>query len=288
MTVDARVVAVLGRGVVAADTPVLRADDLGVVRGDGVFETLHVRGGRPWLLAEHLARMATSAARLELELPDRDALVALAGEACDAWPTEREGALRLVCTRGPEPLPGSDPGDVTVFATLSAVGEAVRAARRDGIALATVTLGLSAEVRREASWLLGGVKSTSYAVNMASQRWARGHGLGDVLWISSDGYALEGPTSSLVWLDGDTLCTVPAEQTGILPGITARWLLDHAGRLGWRAAERMVRPAELATTGGVWLVSSVRGPVPVRELDSVRLAESPYVTAVRDLLGHPA
>src|SRR5690606_2953038 len=38
--VSNRVVAVLGRGVVPADTPILRADDLGVLRGDGVFETL--------------------------------------------------------------------------------------------------------------------------------------------------------------------------------------------------------------------------------------------------------
>ena len=50
-----RVVAVLGRGVVPADTPILRADDLGALRGDGIFETMHVRGGRPWLLDEHLA-----------------------------------------------------------------------------------------------------------------------------------------------------------------------------------------------------------------------------------------
>ena len=59
-----RVVAVLGRGVVPAETLVLRADDLGVLRGDGIFETMHVRGGRVWLLDEHLARMAASASRV--------------------------------------------------------------------------------------------------------------------------------------------------------------------------------------------------------------------------------
>src|SRR5436190_348674 len=49
-----RVVAVAGRGVISAATPLLRADDLGVLRGDGIFETAHVRDGRPWLLDEHL------------------------------------------------------------------------------------------------------------------------------------------------------------------------------------------------------------------------------------------
>ena len=52
-----RVVVLLGRGAVPADTPVLRGDDLGVIRGDGIFETMHVRDGRAWLLDQHLARI---------------------------------------------------------------------------------------------------------------------------------------------------------------------------------------------------------------------------------------
>jgi 4-amino-4-deoxychorismate lyase len=273
---------VLGRGRVPADTPILRADDLGVLRGDGVFETMHVRQGTPWLLDEHLTRMARSAARLELDLPDRGALAELAASACEGWPAQTEGALRLVCTRGAE-----GGGPVTVFATLAPIGEAVRAARRDGIAVATATAGFAADTRAGAPWLLGGAKTTSYAMNMASQRWAYARQLDDVLWVSADGYALEAPTSTLVWLDGDVLCTVPPADTGILPGTTARWLLGQAPSRGWRAAERMARPADLLTAGGVWLTSSVRGAAPIRELDGAPLPRSPHTKAVHDLLGHP-
>ncbi|HEY2790788.1 MAG TPA: aminotransferase IV, partial [Micromonosporaceae bacterium] len=56
-----RRVAVLGRGLVPTDTPILRADDLGALRGDGIFETIHVRDGRTWQFDEHMARMARSA-----------------------------------------------------------------------------------------------------------------------------------------------------------------------------------------------------------------------------------
>lgn len=280
-----RVVAVLGRGVVPADTPILRADDLGVLRGDGVFETMHVRAEGPWLLDEHLARMTRSAAKLALDLPDRPALAELATTAHAAWTGAGEGALRLVCTRGPES--GPDAGTPTAYATVAPLGDTVRAARRDGIAVATATLGVTATVRPQAPWLLGGAKSLSYAVNMASQRWAYAQGLDDVLWISADGYALEAPTSTLIWLAGRTLCTVPASETGILPGTTTRWLLDHAGGLGWEAAERMVRPADLTAADGVWLLSSVRGPAPVRALDGTALAVSPHTAALRDLLGYP-
>lgn len=280
---EQRVVAVLGRGVVPADVPILRADDLGVLRGDGVFESLHVRDGRPWLLEEHLARMARSAARLDLALPPAAELANLARQACGAWPAGIEAALRLVCTRGAE-----DGGPVTVFATVAAVGEPVRRARREGIAIATATLGVAADARTGAPWLLGGVKSLSYAVNMASQRWALGNGVDDVLWVSTDGYALEAPTSTLVWLEEDVLHTVPAETTGILPGTTARWLLDHAGKLGFAAAERMVTPAELLGADGVWLTSSVRGLVEVRSIDDVLRPASRHTTAIRDLVGFPS
>lgn len=275
------VVVVLGRGRVPADTPVLRADDLGVLRGDGVFETMHVRAGTTWLQEEHLARMARSAARLELALPSAATLAELASTALRDWPVEQEGALRLVCTRGPELG-----GPVTVYATLTALSDTLCTLRRTGVAVATATLGVTADVRAQAPWLLGGVKALSYAVNMASQRWATGRSLDDVLWVSADGFALEAPTSTLVWLAGDALCTVPAD-TGVLPGTTARWLLDRAPSLGFQAAERMVRPADLLTADGVWLTSSVRGAVPVRELDGTPLKPGAATAAIQSLLGHP-
>ncbi|MEV4413675.1 aminotransferase class IV [Catellatospora sp. NPDC049609] len=283
------VLVIQGRGVVAADTPVLRADDLGVLRGDGVFETMHVRpdgrgGVTPWLIDEHLARMARSAARMELALPGEAALRELAALACAQWPTDVEGALRLVCTRGAEATAATG-GPVTCFATLNPIGAATLAARRDGISVATISLGYPADARTAAPWLLGGVKSLSYAINMASQRWAQAQGVDDALWISEDGYALEGPTSTLVWRTGDTLSTVPVETTGILPGTTARHLLDNAADLGLTAAERMVTPAELTAADGVWLLSSVRGVAELRSIDGTPLPASPHTEKLRGFLG---
>ncbi len=277
---ERRVVAVLGRGLVPADTPILRADDLGALRGDGIFETIRVWGGRPWLLAEHLARLARSAARLELAVPPEATLVDLVDQACSAWPRDAEGVLRLVCTRGPE-----DGGEVTAYATIAPVGEAILRARAEGVRVLTATLGVPATARPDAPWLLGGAKTVSYAVNMACLRWAAARGADDVLWTSTDGYALEAPTATLVWLDGDVLRTVPPERTGVLAGTTARHLFDRAGEVGLRADERMIRPAELSTMDGVWLASSVRGLVEVRAIDGAELPARAQTAALRKLLG---
>jgi 4-amino-4-deoxychorismate lyase len=275
-----RVLAVLGRGVVPIDTPVLRADDLGALRGDGIFESVHVRAGRPWLLDEHLARMARSARLLDLPLPPREALAELADQALARWEPGTEGALRLVCTRGAEA--GSPP---TVYATVTPIGEVPLRARREGIAVLTASLGFPARARGAAPWLLGGAKTLSYAVNMASQRWAAAQGADDVLWLSGDGYALEAPTASLVWLAGSTLWTVPAEATGILAGTTVGWLFEHAGELGFTTGERLVRLDELASADGIWLVSSIRGIAEVRSLDGAARKPAEDTDRLFNLLG---
>ncbi|MGC5029076.1 aminotransferase class IV [Micromonospora sp. DT229] len=277
---EATRIGVLGRGLLSIDEPVLRGDDLGVLRGDGLFETMHLRGGRPWLREEHLARLRAGAAAVELTLPDDATLVELLDTVAAGWPGEVEGALRLVCTRGPE-----GGGAPMVYATLAAVPAAARQARREGVRVATLNLGVPAEARPELDWLPTGIKSTSYGASTAARRWAARAGVDDVLWVSSDGYLLEGPTANLLWSTGDTLCTVPAARTGILPGTTVGWLLAHATEVGYYPAERMVTPAGLREADAVWLASSVRGLVEVRALDGEPLPRSPRTHALRELLG---
>jgi 4-amino-4-deoxychorismate lyase len=276
--VPARIVVHPVAGVLPADTAVLRADDRGVLNGDGVFETLHVRYGVPWLLDAHLDRMARSAALLDLDLPPREALADLALRAGAEAGGDDESALRLICTRGPQG------GPVTYWATLSPVPPGAVRERRDGVRVRTASLGVTATGRTGLPWLLTGAKSLSYATNLAARRWAAANDADDVLWTSTDGYALEAPTANLVWLAGDTLCTVPAADTGILPGTTAEHLLAVSG---WRSAERMVTPHELTTTDGVWLTSSLRGLAVVRTLDGTELPPSPHTGALHAVLGHP-
>ncbi|QGN46634.1 aminotransferase IV [Micromonospora sp. WMMC415] len=274
--------AVLGRGRVPVGEPVLRGDDLGVLRGDGLFETMHLRSGRPWLREAHLERMARSAKAVELPLPPAEVLVALLDEVAAGWPVDVEGALRLVCTRGPE-----GGGPPTVYATLAEVPASARNARRDAVTVATLPLGVPARARADLDWLPAGVKSTSYAVSTAARRWASRAGVDDVLWISSDGYALEGPIANVVWLAGHVLCTVPAAGTGILPGTTAAWLLAHADEAGLGADERMATPADLDAAEGVWFTSSVRGLVEVRAIDGVDRPRSAYTARLQALVGFP-
>src|SRR5690606_7472571 len=74
--------AAIGSRLGDASTPMLRVDDLGPTRGDGVFETASLVHGKVQAIEAHLARFVQSAAMLELPRPDveiwRDAVQAVA------------------------------------------------------------------------------------------------------------------------------------------------------------------------------------------------------------------
>lgn len=246
------------------ETPVLRADDLGVLRGESVFETLRIGAGRPAFLDAHLERLAESARRLDIPLPRGwHELAEKAAAGVD------DGVLRLVCSKG---APGSGP---VAFALVTAVPEETRLGGEQGVSAITLTLGVSAAQRAEAPWLLGGVKATSYAVNMASLRHARTEGAEDVIWVSTDGQVLEAPTSTVGAVMDGVLVSPPA-QVGILPGTTLGAVRDLVP-----FEQRPLDVDELRSADEVLLMSSVRGVAPVVRLDGAARACGPVTARLR-------
>lgn len=264
------------------NVPLLCADDLAAVRGDGVFETLLVRDGRPCLLEAHLARLGQSAKLLDLPEPDLDAWRAAVALGAQRWTADHdgEGVLRLVYSRGRE-----SGGPPTAFATIGALADRVASARRDGVAAITLDRGLPVGAN-EMPWLVAGAKTLSYAVNMAALRHADRQGAGDVLFVSSDGYLLEGPRSTVVIAtedeNGEPVLLTPPPWYPILRGTTQQALFEVARSKGLDCDYRALRPADLLTAQGVWLVSSITLAARVHTLDGQRL---PGATAAADVAG---
>ena len=271
--------AVFGKGLVDSTDPVIGVDDPGVTRGDGCFEGLRLRDGVIDKLDAHLARLTRSATALEISF-DRAAWEALIAEAVAAWTEPGEAAVKVLLTRG---APGVGPGGFVAIGPLPAD---YPRQRREGLKIITLSRGLPANAFADAPWLLGGVKSLSYAVNMAAQREAARRGADDVIFVSSDGVVLEAPTGSVVWWDGSTLHTTPTGDTGILAGTTQRLLFERAAADGWATGGTKASVADLHAADVVWLIGSVRGPVDVVELDGKARARVPEVdAAVRRLAG---
>ena len=264
--------------------PLLYADDLAVVRGDGIFESLLVRDGRPCLLEAHLGRLTQSARMTDLPEPDLPAWREAVATAASTWTAQGgdEGVLRLVYSRGRES--GSEP---TAFVLVGSLPTRVADARRKGLAALTLARGLPADGAPEMRWLLAGAKTLSYAVNMAALRHAERHNAGDVIFVSSDGYILEGPRSTVVIateLDGNPALLTPPPWYPILRGTTQQALFEVARNKGYDCDYRALRPADLFAAQGVWLVSSITLAARVHTLDGKPLRHSPIATEISELV----
>jgi 4-amino-4-deoxychorismate lyase len=267
--------------------PLLFADDLAVVRGDGIFESLLVRDGRPCLLEAHLGRLTQSARLMDLPEPDLPRWRAAVATAASAWAEQggQEGVLRLVCSRGRES--GSPP---TAFAMIGAVPGRVAGVRKHGVAALTLARGLPADGATDMPWLLAGAKTLSYAVNMAALRHAERQGSGDVIFVSSDGYILEGPRSTVVIATeseneaGNSVLFTPPPWYPILRGTTQQALFEMARNKGYDCDYRALRYADLVAAQGVWLVSSITLAARVHTLDGKPLPAAPLAGEVSELV----
>jgi 4-amino-4-deoxychorismate lyase len=267
-------------------TPLLFADDLAAVRGDGVFETLLVRDGGACLVEAHLGRLSHSAKLLDLPEPDPAGWRRAIDLAARQWAadTADEGAMRLVYSRGRER--GSAP---TAYVTVNPIADRIAAARRDGVAAVTLPRELPSSGVEAMPWLLAGAKTLSYAINMAALRHAARQGAGDVIFVSSDGYVLEGPRSTVVIAvggeNGDNVCLLtPPPWYPILRGTTQQALFGVARAKGYDCDYRALRVADLFAVQGLWLVSSMTLAARVHTLDGRVLPSAPIAAEFAELV----
>jgi 4-amino-4-deoxychorismate lyase len=234
-------------------SPFLRADDVGVLRGDGVFERFIVNTGQPRHLGDHLARLARSAAAVGLDVPSPGAWTEAVTAAVAGWPGGQEWEMRLVCTRGPE-----EGGPPTAYVLGQELSPRLLRQRANGVSVITIARELPSGLAEQAPWLLLGAKTLSYAVNMAVYRWAESRGADDAICVGTDGTVWEAATSSVVACFGRSRLVSPPASVGILASISVARLFEAAAASGWEVAREHLSVDDLFGADGLWLTSSLR------------------------------
>ena len=263
--------AVTGRGLVDPTEPVVRADDEALLRGRAAFETLRVYAGRPFRLEAHLDRLTTSAESIGLPVVERRRLQVLVGLVLPKA-SGGDASLRLVWTAGPT---GGLP---SALALLNEIPLWIEETRERGAAAVSL-LG----VRASAPWLLPGVKSTSYAVNMAAEAEAGRRGADEAIFVDPDGVVLEGTVTNVWWRRGKTLFT-PSLDLGILAGVTRATLIELAPDAGFAVKEGAYPLADLLAADEAFTSSSVREVMPLVEIDGQDLGRGPAGDALQAAL----
>lgn len=238
------------------DPPDVPADDRGFLLGDGLFETVRLYRGRPFRLDAHLDRLIRGASQIGIELPPGYRRRVL--DAVQAW-NDRDAALRITLTRGR----GS--GLAPAHEVVGRIHIAVRSWKDDPELLAS---GLRARIlgRIDERSLVATLKALGYLERIQALRLARREGADEALLRNVSNRVVEGSASNLFAFDRGRL-VAPGAADGALPGITREVVLEVARELGIEVDERGIETVELARSSDVFLSSSVRGLVPVVQLE---------------------
>jgi branched-chain amino acid aminotransferase len=223
----------------AADGRHLSAFDRGFQLGDGVFETLRARGGRPTELEEHLARLRRSAEGLD-------------GPAGDA-------SIRITVTRGTITGRGLLPLEET-HATVVIQAWPVPPTPTDHLERGLHLVASS--VRRDPESPLAALKTTSRADYVYARLEARRAGADDALFLTIDGHLSEATSANIFLVRAGELAT-PGLDAAILPGTTRSWILGWAREAGLAVHEGPLQPSDLAAADEAFVCSSVAGILPV-------------------------
>jgi branched-subunit amino acid aminotransferase/4-amino-4-deoxychorismate lyase len=215
---------------------------------EGLLETILSVRGRPVQQEAHFERLASSAAALSLPSPSAGQFARAAGEAAASLARLDEAALRVTWIGN-----GPDAASWELSATAAPLPPVVLARRSLGRA---ISVG--------AHTPLSPHKRAARPMYDEALRRAIDAGADEALFAGAAGRLLEGTSTNLFAVDGETIITAPLESE-ILPGIVRGWIVANALRLGLRVVERPPSVEELLRGG--FLTSSLTLFAPLRSLD---------------------
>lgn len=247
---------------------VIPADDPGFLYGDAIFETGRLVAEGFFRLERHLERFAASAAGLDLPIPARSELRAVA-RGLAGRNDFGEAVLRLTATRGGRAGP-------LLLGTLTPMPPDWRERARRGWRVVTAT------VRHPPASALPTVKTPGRPHGLVARAQARAAGADDALLLSPGGDVVEGPSWNVFWRRADTLFT-PAPETGLLEGITRAVVLELAPEAGYGVEQGIFPRAELDRAEEVFATMTSSGIVPFVALDGRDLpADRPAAARLQD------
>ena len=248
-------------------TPIVRANDHGLVVGDGVFETCAVYDGQAFALTRHLRRLRDSARGLGIDIDEE--LIRRGVDAVLASGPER-ARLRITVTGGPSPY-GSDRGDATPT-VLIATGPLRDWAETTDVAIVPWT--------RNENAATAGLKTISYADNVIALRYAHDRGAEEALFANTRGEICEG-TGSNVFFEYDGALVTPPLSSGCLAGITRELLIEWLRDDGVPVHELAVSVEAFRRTREAFITSTTRGAQSIRAIDGAVLPDAPGVLTQR-------
>ena len=235
------------------DNATISINDVGVLRGYSVFESLRTYDRRPFHLDQHMIRLFRSARLIDMDIPWSAQYIAEIVRDVIARNTYQHAAIRLLVTGG-ESEDGILPSGIPTLAVLiTPLKERDMEQFAAGCKLITTKLQRNAPEAKTANYIAA-VRSLKEAVR---------RGATDALFVNERDHVLEATRSNFFIFRGNTLIT---PHRGILLGITRNVVLELA-RGKFPIEERPILLDELALADEAFITSSSKEITPVIQID---------------------
>lgn len=235
--------------------------------GDGVFETLRVYNGKPFLLDRHLGRLAHGLGGLYIRDPyNFDQWYKSVGELITRN-NAKESILRIQVSRGVGKRGYSSSGNYSPTAIISLHDSPPPNDNDTQLDLITAT-GILADHDP-----LSTLKTSNKLVNIIALREAERAGAHDAILLNGKGFATETSASNIFSILGTKLITPPL-SSGCLSGITRGYILELAAELGIETTQENLEYDQLKSCEGIFLTNSVRGIQNIGSLDGESIQQS--------------
>ncbi len=241
--------------IVGTDTACLSPFDHGFLVGDGVFETLVARNGRPFTLTRHWKRLVASCAAMGIVSPTFDVCrtAVLATMEANGFSAAR---VRITLTSGDGPL-GSDRGNSPPTMTVAATPLKPWPLTETVITVPWV---------RNERCALAGVKSTSYAGNVRALALAHTKSAGEAIFANTRDELCEGTGTNIFVVVGGRVQTPPL-SSGCLAGVTRALTIEACQASGIPVEEIALPLSILQSCDEAFLTSSTRDVHPLARID---------------------
>jgi branched-chain amino acid aminotransferase len=255
------------REICDASSPTLRAGQLGLLAGWGVFTTLRVAEGALFAWERHWARLSRDAKLLNLVLPPSADVVESDLLRLIEANGQTDCTLRLVVVRNTggmwESAGSSGPSDlIAMTATSKNWGETARL---------TVT-----PHARFAANEFAGAKVLSWGQNLTWAERAHLQGYDETVLLNERGAVAECTSANIFAVNGGDIFTPPLSD-GCLGGITREVLLNEVRAEGVSVRERTLTLEDLYASDEVFITSTTRDLMPVSEIAGRALRGMPGV-----------
>lgn len=259
-------VCVNGRLMEASEASV-SALDRGLLYGDGIFETVRVYGGKPFMLDAHLARMAEGCAVLHLPSPDVVAIRKWAERVLQANRLDGDAYLRITMTRGATGRLWYDLGSGSP--TVIVIARPYTPPKYDdGIRI------MVSSFRSDESSPLSRTKHTGILWKILARAEAKRSGYDDALLLNTKGHISEGTSANVFWVRDGRLFT-PSLDSGILAGITRGLVIKIVAERGICVEEGFFGLDDLLSAEEAFLTSSTSEIVFIRSAGGKEFGTSP-------------